>query len=144
MSTNTNTTTKKMTYAAALTTVINGDPITPEVKERLVALANSLDKKAASKKPTEQQKKNADFKTAILAWLNLHPGEKFTITQLCKSVPELAENPEATSSQRVSAIVRQMVKEDCTVVRTEEKRVAYFSLPSNSEEASDEVEEITE
>jgi DNA-binding transcriptional regulator GbsR (MarR family) len=48
-------------------------------------------------------------------------GQKYTITDLMKSVPELAD----LSNQRVSALVRQLKDADL-VVRTEEKRKAYF------------------
>ena len=46
----------------------------------------------------------------------------YTITELQKSIPECAE----LSNQRVSALVRQMVA-DGAVIRTEDKRKAYFS-----------------
>lgn len=48
-------------------------------------------------------------------------GQKYTITDLMKSVPELAD----LSNQRVSALVRQL-KDSGSVIRTEEKRKAYF------------------
>ena len=48
-------------------------------------------------------------------------GKKYTITDLMKSIPEIAD----LSNQRVSALVRQLM-EDKLVERTEEKRKAYF------------------
>lgn len=128
-----NTKTPKMTYSTALSAVINGEPITDEIVKKLTALCDSLEKKTASKKPTEQQEKNAGFKTAIYDFME--PGKRYTITQLRKSVPALVADPEAASSQRVSALMTQMVT-DKEIVRTEEKRVAYFSLPAEEEEES--------
>ena len=60
-------------------------------------------------------------KEAILNALS--SGEKMTITDLMKAVPELGE----LSNQRVSAIVRQLTLSG-EVVRTEDKRKAFFSL----------------
>jgi predicted transcriptional regulator len=50
-------------------------------------------------------------------------GTKYTITDLIKNVPECAD----LTNQRVSALIRQLV-DDKVVVRTEDKRKAYFSL----------------
>ena len=47
----------------------------------------------------------------------------YTITDIIKSVPECAD----LTNQRVSALVRQL-KDEGKVVRTEDKRKAYFSL----------------
>ena len=76
-------------------------------------------KNSAEKKPTAVQVANEGLKTAILNFMVV--GQKYTITDLMKSVPELAD----LSNQRVSALVRQLKDADL-VVRTEEKRKAYF------------------
>jgi len=81
-----------------------------------------LDKKnSAEKKPTAQQTANDSIKSAILA--KMVEGKKYTITDLIKSVPECAD----LTNQRVSALIRQLVDKG-EVVRTEDKRKAYFSL----------------
>jgi hypothetical protein len=81
-----------------------------------------LDRKnSTDKKPTAQQTANEAIKVAILD--NMAEGAKYTITDLIKSVPECAD----LTNQRVSALVRQLV-DDKVVVRTEDKRKAYFSL----------------
>jgi predicted Rossmann fold nucleotide-binding protein DprA/Smf involved in DNA uptake len=81
-----------------------------------------LDKKnSADKKPTAQQTANDIIKSAILD--NMVEGKMYTITDIIKSVPECAE----LTNQRVSALVRQL-KDEGKVVRTEDKRKAYFSL----------------
>ena len=76
-------------------------------------------KNSAEKKPTAVQVANEGLKKAILDFMIV--GQKYTITDLMKSVPELAD----LSNQRVSALVRQLKDADL-VVRTEEKRKAYF------------------
>lgn len=81
-----------------------------------------LDKKNSSeKKPTAQQTANEAIKTSIVS--AMAEGVKYTITDLIKNVPECAD----LTNQRVSALVRQLVDEG-KVVRTEDKRKAYFSL----------------
>ena len=81
-----------------------------------------LDRKnSAERKPTAKQNENAVLKTAIAD--EMESGVKYTISNMLKALPSCAE----LTNQRVSAVVRQMVAEG-TVVRTEEKRKAYFSL----------------
>lgn len=81
-----------------------------------------LDRKnSAERKPTAKQNENAVLKTAIAD--EMESGVKYTISDMLKALPSCAE----LTNQRVSAVVRQMVAEG-TVVRTEEKRKAYFSL----------------
>ena len=81
-----------------------------------------LDRKnSADKKPTAQQTANEAVKTAILD--NMVEGKMYTITDIIKTVPECAD----LTNQRVSALMRQL-KEAKLVVRTEDKRKAYFSL----------------
>lgn len=78
-------------------------------------------KNSAEKKPTAQQTANAGIQTAILE--NMEVDKKYTITDIIKSVPECAD----LTNQRVSALVRQLVDAG-KVIRTEDKRKAYFSL----------------
>jgi hypothetical protein len=78
-------------------------------------------KNSADKKPTAQQTANEAIKTAIVT--AMVEGVKYTITDLLKVVPECAD----LTNQRVSSLVRQLVDEG-RVVRTEDKRKAYFSL----------------
>ena len=77
-------------------------------------------KNSADKKPTAQQTANEGIKSAILE--GMEDNHLYTVTELQKSIPECAE----LSNQRVSALLRQM-KDDGLVVRTEDKRKAYFS-----------------
>ena len=113
---------EKLTYSKALDVAIAA-VAEGEVRDKLVALKASLEKKnSAERKPTATQTANEGFKEAILAGIT--EDGKYTITDLIKTVPEISE----LSNQRVSAIVRQMV-ETGSLVREEIKRKAYFSLP---------------
>ncbi len=115
---------KKMTkreYFAVLRAI-------PEVAENpaLVAFIDHevelLSKKnAAEKKPTAVQVANEGIKAEIVEAMTA--GTLYTVTDIQKSVPACAE----LSNQRVSALLRQLV-EAGQVVRTEDKRKAYFSL----------------
>ena len=114
----------KMTQKNAIAYVLENCSIPKDVEEKLVAMKAQLEKKSNAKgerKPTKTQIANEGFKEIILA--NMEQGRLYTITELAKEMPF----GEELSSQRVSAIVRQL-KESGKVVRTEEKRKAYFSL----------------
>lgn len=91
-----------------------------------IELLEKKNSKGGDKKPTAKQLENADYKVAILNFLADHPDEKFTITEIWKKVPVLA-NDVNMSNQRVSAVVRQMLLENL-VARDEIKRKAYFSI----------------
>lgn len=118
--TTTTATTKKITKREKFEMLkaiaeVQANPVLSEFIERELEL---LAKKNADKKPTAQQSANECIKEAILEGLV----EPMTITEMQKSIPELAE----LSNQRVSALVRQMIV-DGVLIRTEEKRKAYFS-----------------
>lgn len=115
---------ERMTYVKALEYVLANCEMPSDVDEKIDALKNSLVKKSAHKgerKPTKTQIANEGFKEVILA--NMESGRLYTITEITKEMPF----GEELSTQRVSALVRQL-KESGKVVRTEEKRKAYFSL----------------
>lgn len=80
-------------------------------------------KNSSEKKPTKVQEENVGIKQVILDNLT---EEGITISDLQKKVPELG----ALSNQRISALMRQL-KNDELVVKTEDKRKSYFSLPVN-------------
>ena len=112
--------TKKMTKREYFTQIMENYNLTEDernfIKHELELLAK---KNSAEKKPTAVQVANEGLKKAILDFMV--EGQKYTITDLMKSVPELAD----LSNQRVSALVRQL-KDSVLVIRTEEKRKAYF------------------
>lgn len=114
---------EKITYASALSFVITNCDMPSEVKEKLSALAESIAKRnsAKSDKPTKKQTENASVKAEIVSAM-AELGKPSTISQIVKALGK-----EDITNQRVSALVRQLIA-DGVVVRTEEKRVAYFSL----------------
>ena len=115
---------KKLTKKDKFTALLNLAEVkaNPSLVEFITHEIELLDKKnSAEKKPTAQQTANDSIKVAILD--NMEEGKKYTITDLIKTVPECAD----LTNQRVSALVRQLV-DDKVVVRTEDKRKAYFSL----------------
>ena len=94
----------------------------PELVEFITHEVELLEKKNASdKKPTAQQTANDAIKVAIVG--GMVKGTRYTITDLIKTSPECAD----LTNQRVSALIRQLSDEG-KVVRTEDKRKAYFSL----------------
>ena len=112
---------KKMTKRDYFTAILSKYNLTADeqafVQHELELLAK---KNSAEKKPTAQQVANDGIKTAILD--GMEDNRLYTVTELQKSVDACAE----LSNQRVSALLRQMVL-DGVVVRTEDKRKAYFS-----------------
>ena len=96
-----------------------------EAIEKLQKMIEQLESKSnAPKKPTKVQEANEGVKGVILATLQ-EIGKPVTITELMASNEELS--PTKISAQKVSSLVTQMVKAGA-LVRTEEKRKAYFSV----------------
>ena len=97
----------------------------PQTAELVAKIENELTllakKNSAEKKPTTQQVANDSVKQAIVD--GMEHGVPYTITDIIKSVPACAE----LTNQRVSALMRQL-KDAGVVVRTEDKRKAYFTL----------------
>jgi hypothetical protein len=123
---------KKMTKKEMFAQLIANYNLTAEEKEFVMHEIELLEKrnsKGGDRKPTAKQTENADLKTVILEFLADREDEKFSITDMWKNIPVLADNPEM-SNQRISAIVRQLVL-DKLVVREEIKRKAYFSIAKN-------------
>ena len=118
---------KKMTKATAWGIVkgIVENSDHPQAEELVAKIEKELEllakKNSSEKKPTAQQTANDGIKTAILN--GMVPNHLYTISELLKAIPECAD----LTNQRVSALVRQL-KDEGKVVRTEDKRKAYFSL----------------
>ena len=114
----------KITQKVALSYVVENCELPTEVKAKIESMIASLEKKSAKsgeRKPTKTQIANEGFKSIIVD--NMEHGRLYTITEIAKEMPF----GEELSNQRVSALVRQL-KDAGVVVRTEEKRKAYFSL----------------
>ena len=117
---------KKMTKRDYFTILRNAYPAMADNYDEVIAfIDHELEllarKNSSEKKPTAQQVANDGIKAAIVA--GMIPNRLYTITEIQKEIPECAE----LSNQRVSALIRQM-KDDGIVIRTEDKRKAYFSL----------------
>ena len=80
-------------------------------------------KNAGDKKPTAKQMENDAVKQVILDEMTANPDKLYTVTDLIKTVPELAEY----TNQRVSALLRQMIDAD-KVEKVVDKRKSYFRL----------------
>lgn len=113
--------TDKMTNSKALAFVLGMEGIPSDVREKLVNIKASIDKKnSAERKPTATQTENVGLKSAIL--VGMASGKAYTIGDLMKEIPALAD----LTNQRVSALVRQL-KDEGLVTREEIKRKAYFT-----------------
>ena len=112
-----------------------------EHKEEAMSFLNHeielLNKKSSGGKKTKNQKENEEIKELILVALELF-GKPVTVTTMIKENSEMNK----LSSQKLSALLKQLVESE-KVVRTVEKRVPYFSLAKEEEEA-EEIEELTE
>lgn len=87
-------------------------------------------KNSRSGKPTKTQVENETIKAQIISVLE-RVGKPMTVTQL------LAESEfTGLSNQKVSALLTQLRKSD-EVVRTIEKKVAFYSLPDEVEETEE-------
>ena len=114
-------TNKKMTKRDYFTAIMEKYPLTAEEKAFIEHELELLAKKnSADKKPTAQQTANEGIKSAIIE--AMESNRLYTVTELQKSVEACAD----LSNQRVSALLRQL-KDEGAVVRTEDKRKAYFS-----------------
>ena len=114
---------KNITKKEALNYVVEHFELPNEVEEKIKGMIVQLEKKSGSgeRKPTKTQVANEGFKKIILE--NMEAGRLYTISELTKEMPF----GEELKPQRVSALVTQL-KNAGQVIRTEEKRKAYFSL----------------
>lgn len=92
-----------------------------DIVEKLTKMIEQLDKKAqAPKKPTAKQTQSAEQAETVLELLR-SAGKAVTVSELIEMYPtELA----GMSNQKVASLLRSML--DGAVIRTEEKRKAYF------------------
>ena len=117
---------KKMTKATAwsiVKTIVeqSNHPQSVELVEKIEHELELLAKKNTSeKKPTATQVANEGIKSAILE--GMENNRLYTIGEIIKEVPACAE----LSTSKVSALMRQLIDANA-VVRTEDKRKAYFS-----------------
>ena len=112
--------TKRDHYNAllAIDAVASNPELVAFIENELVLLAKKNERK--SSKPSKNQVANANLMDVIYDAMEL--GSRYTVTEIHKMVPALAE----FSGNKVSALVRGL-KLDGRVIRTEEKGKAYFS-----------------
>ena len=84
---------------------------------------NAKNAKGGDRKPTKTQVENESIKAQIMGIMTTEP---MTIADIGKAIG-------ITSSQKVSALVTQLVKAK-EIVRTEVKGRAYFALPTEVED----------
>lgn len=117
--------TKKMTkkdYFNALLTikeVAENEKLVAFIEHELELLAKKNTTASGDKKLTATQKANEELKVGILE--SMTPNRLYTITEMIKEFPCCKE----LTNQKVSAIVRQMLKEE-TVRKVEDKKKALF------------------
>ena len=113
----------KLTYSSALTYAIENCEMPADVREKLSALRDQQEKRSnADRKPTKNQQANANLREVVMDVLR-NAGKPMTVTEVFNT---MSENPEVSSTQKVSALMRQLLLEG-RVVKTIEKRVSYFS-----------------
>ena len=95
-----------------------------EDKEFILHELSLLDKKnSAERKPTAKQTENEGFKADILAWME--PSILYAVADIVKGVPSIVAS--GISGNRVTALLTQL-KDAGKIVRTEDKRKAFYSL----------------
>lgn len=123
--------TNKMTNRKALAYVLENMPDMPEdVRERLEAMATSLDNKSsAARKPTAKQQENDVLRERIMDLLRANPVRLFTCAEIRKEVDELA----TYENQKVSALMRLPV-ENGLVTKIKDKNKTFFQLAPKPQE----------
>lgn len=96
--------TKKISYVSALNTVIAGEEITDEIRERLEALKASLEKRNTRKAgPTKAQKERAELAEKVFG--AMVADESYGSKEIAGLIPEL----EGASSQKITALMKDLV-----------------------------------
>ena len=123
--------TNKMTNRKALEYVLTNCDIPADVREKLVNMTASLEKKSSTtnRKPTAKQTENANLRNIIYDYL-LNSGVKASCTEIGKSIPEL----EGMNNQRISALLRPLVTEG-VVLKDKVKGVSvFYAQPRDADE----------
>ena len=117
---------KKMTKKELFAEILADYDLKDYHRELIEKTIDQLDRKSANsgdRKPTAKQVENDNLKEKILEWLADRPEEQFTITDLQKQVPFLAD----LSNQKVSALVNKLVVNK-VVEKAIVKGKSYFSV----------------
>ena len=113
--------TKKMSYAVAIDTVLSGAEITDEVRERLEALKVSLEKRNSRKAngPTKAQRENAALAEKIVE--AMEPDVVYETKAIGGLVPELSE----ASTQKLTALMKGLVTSERVVAEKVKGKATY-------------------
>jgi hypothetical protein len=127
----------KVTYVSAVDFALNyfegKEDVPADIVEKMGALKESLEKRANAKRSNKKVEENDALRDALLSALGTK-GVRVADIMKMDGFTEF-------SSQKISALLSPMVK-DGRVVKTIDKKVAYFSLPTEVEvEVAVEVEE---
>ena len=117
----------KLTYVSAIETVLDTCAIDPAVAEKLEALKATLIKrntKSGDRKPTKTQRENAEIKTRIVEFLG-EKGEPVKAGEVGTAL--------GMSTQKASALLRQLIDEGTVVKGEGEKRTTVFALATAEE-----------
>lgn len=118
--------TERMTNRKAINFVLENCEVPAEVEAKFRSMLSALDRKSSTeRKPTAKQVENAGLRTLIVDFIkaNAEGTENggFTVTELIKSIDEIAE----CSNQKISALLSLAVKGN-ELVRKSVKRHTYF------------------
>lgn len=111
----------QMTYAVALSHVLTNCEMPEDVREKLVALSDSLNRKSnAEKKPTKTQQENEEVAQTLYDEM-LACGKALTVSDMLAEF----ECVKGMSNQKVSALVRKL-KDAGKVEKSVEGRKSFF------------------
>lgn len=114
---------KKMTQRDFYNEILAQYDLTEAHREFIEGRISALDKKSGSaKKPTATQVANEGLKVAIVE--GMVAGKEYTITQMIKEIPELAD----LTNQKVSALISQLRKANLVERREGKGGQALFVL----------------
>ena len=104
----------------ALNEVKNNPELVAFIEKRKELIAKKNTKSDGTKKMTATQKANEDLKEAILGYVEAET--RYTVTDLIKSVPELAD----LTNQKVSPLCNTLVKEGKMCKETVKGRTYFY------------------
>ena len=116
---------KKLTKADKFALIANIEDVknNPVLAEFVAKEIELLTKKNTERKPSATQVANRELCDKVVAFLQEHAEEKFTISDLIKQCEACA----GLSNQKVTAITR-MLEADKLIEKVVEKRKPYFKL----------------
>ena len=113
----------KKTIKDYLNEILNDYPLSDEHRQFVEKRIEAAEKKSGSaKKPTATQVANEGLKVAIVE--GMVEGKEYTITQMIKEIPELAD----LTNQKVSALISQLRKANLVERREGKGGQALFVL----------------